>query len=85
VEDLAGVEEALKAGADTILLDNMSPKQLSEAVAIVKGRALVEASGGITLKTIEAVGKTGVDLVSVGALTHSARAADFSLEIVPEG
>ena len=85
VEDLTGVEEALKAGADTILLDNMSPKQLSEAVAIVKGRALVEASGGITLKTIEAVGKTGVDLVSVGALTHSARAADFSLEIVPEG
>ena len=84
VEDLAGVEEALEAGADIILLDNMSPERLREAVDLVNGRALVEASGGITLETIEVIGKTGVDFVSVGALTHSAKAADFSLEIVQE-
>jgi len=81
VEDLAGVAAALEAGADTILLDNMSPKQLREAVNLVNGRTLVEASGGITLETIEEIGKTGVDLISVGALTHSAKAADLSLEI----
>ncbi len=81
VEDLAGVEAALEAGADTILLDNMNPEQLREAVNLVNGRTLVEASGGITLETIEEIGKTGVDLISVGALTHSAKAADLSLEI----
>ena len=84
VEDLAGAEEALKAGADTILLDNMDLKQTSEVVQFVNGRAMLEASGGITLDTIEGVAKTGVDFISVGALTHSAKAADFSLEIVDD-
>lgn len=82
VEDLSGVEEALKAGADAILLDNMRAEDISKAVDVVKGRALLEASGGINLKNIATVAKTGVDVISVGALTHSARAADFSLEIV---
>jgi nicotinate-nucleotide pyrophosphorylase (carboxylating) len=84
VEDLAGVEEALSAGADAILLDNMKPNQIEKAVRFVDGRVLLEASGGIGLDTVEEVAKTGVDLISVGALTHSARAADFTLEIVTE-
>ncbi|MCP4668799.1 MAG: carboxylating nicotinate-nucleotide diphosphorylase [Deltaproteobacteria bacterium] len=84
VESLAGVEEALDSGADVILLDNMTIEQMKEAVQLAKGRVLFEASGGIGLDSIEAVAKTGVDLISVGALTHSAKAADFSLEIVPE-
>lgn len=83
VEDLAGVKEALKAGADIILLDNMSPDLMKEAVQLVNGRALVEASGGIHLENIHAVAQTGVDIISVGALTHSPRAADFSLELKP--
>lgn len=84
VESLAGVEEALDSGADVILLDNMTNEQMKEAVQLAKGRVLLEASGGIGLDSIEAVAETGVDLVSVGALTHSANAADFTLEIVPE-
>jgi len=82
VETLAGVEEALKAGADIILLDNMDPVQMAQAVKLVQGRAKLEASGGITLETVQEVAHTGVDFISVGALTHSPRAADFSLEIV---
>ncbi len=82
VENLAGVEAALKAGADIIMLDNMDIKQMTDAVDLVKGKAVIEASGGINLDTIEAVAKTGVNLISVGALTHSPKAADFSLEIV---
>jgi nicotinate-nucleotide pyrophosphorylase (carboxylating) len=81
VEDLAGVEEALQAGADIILLDNMSVDQLREAVKRVNGRAMLEASGGVDLESVRAVAETGVDAVSVGALTHSARAVDLSLEI----
>ena len=84
VEDLAGVKEALQAGADAILLDNMAPGQIREAVVLANTKAVLEASGGINLETIEEVAKTGVDLISVGALTHSARAADLSLEITPE-
>jgi len=83
VEDLAGAEEAVQAGADTILLDNMALRQIREVVQLLKGRVMIEASGGITLNTIIDVAKTGVDFISVGALTHSARAADFSLEILP--
>jgi nicotinate-nucleotide pyrophosphorylase (carboxylating) len=83
VEDLGGLQEALAAGADIILLDNMPPDQLRSAVAMTAGRAMLEASGGITLETVLAVAETGVDAVSVGALTHSARAVDVSLEIVP--
>ena len=83
VEDLAGVEEACRAGADVILLDNMRPAELVKAVELIKGQALVEASGGITLDTVKDVAETGVDMISVGALTHSPRASDFSLEISP--
>lgn len=82
VENMAGVEEALQAGADVILLDNMSPEQMTRAVQLVSGRVMIEASGGITLDTVTDVAKSGVDLISVGALTHSPRAADFSLEIL---
>lgn len=83
-EDLAGVEEACRAGADAILLDNMQPAELLKAVEMIKGAALIEASGGITLDTIKDVAGTGVDMISVGALTHSPKAADFSLEIIPK-
>jgi nicotinate-nucleotide pyrophosphorylase (carboxylating) len=84
VESLAGFEEALDSGADIILLDNMPIEQMKEAVQLAKGRVLLEASGGIGMDSIKAVAETGVDLISVGALTHSAKAADFTLEIVPE-
>jgi nicotinate-nucleotide pyrophosphorylase (carboxylating) len=81
VEDLDGVKTALKAGADIIMLDNMDLEKMREAVVLVNGRAVIEASGGINLDTIKGVAQTGVDLISVGALTHSPKAADFSLEI----
>lgn len=81
VEDLAGVKEACRAGADIILLDNMTPATMKEAVSLINGAALVEASGGITLATVKEIASTGVDMISVGALTHSPDAADFSLEI----
>lgn len=89
---LEEVEEALEAGAQAgglggfrILLDNMSPAQLREAVQLVAGRAELEASGGFTLETIRTVAETGVDFISVGALTHSAAALDLSLllELLP--
>jgi len=81
VTSLAGVEAALAAGAEVILLDNMSLEEMHRAVALVSGRALLEASGGITLETVRAVAETGVDLISSGAITHSATALDLSLEI----
>ncbi|MFA5891693.1 MAG: carboxylating nicotinate-nucleotide diphosphorylase [Actinomycetota bacterium] len=80
-DTLAQVREALDAGADELLLDNMDVRTLSEAVEIVAGRARTEASGGVTLETIGAIARTGVDAISVGALTHSAPAADLSLEV----
>jgi nicotinate-nucleotide pyrophosphorylase (carboxylating) len=80
-ETLEQVKEAIRAKADMILLDNMTPPQLRKAVKIVKGRAKTEASGGVNLKTISSIAKTGVDFVSIGALTHSARSLDFSMEI----
>jgi nicotinate-nucleotide pyrophosphorylase (carboxylating) len=76
------VSEALAAGADRILLDNMSLDDLREAVRITGGHAALEASGGITLETIRDIAATGVDFVSVGALTHSARSLDVSLEVI---
>ncbi|MHB1000276.1 MAG: carboxylating nicotinate-nucleotide diphosphorylase [Armatimonadota bacterium] len=76
------VEQALKAGADMILLDNMDPATLKQAVDLCKGRATTEASGGITEETIVKVAEAGVDLISVGALTHSVKALDISLDIV---
>jgi nicotinate-nucleotide pyrophosphorylase (carboxylating) len=80
-ETLSQVGEALAAGVDAILLDNMSLDELRAAVALAGGRARLEASGGITLDTIRAVAETGVDEISVGALTHSARSLDVSLEL----
>ncbi len=80
-ETLEDVRMALAAGADTILLDNMRPAELREAAALVGGRAKTEASGGVTLETVREIAETGVDFVSVGALTHSARSLDVSLEV----
>lgn len=81
VDSLEAVEAALSAGADIIMLDNFEPDQLSVAVHKIAGRALVEVSGGITLDSIASFAAQGVDVLSVGALTHSARAADISLEL----
>ena len=80
-ETLVQVGEALDAGVDAILLDNMPLDELRAAVALVDGRARLEASGGVTLDTIRAIAETGVDEISVGALTHSARSLDVSLEL----
>ena len=80
VEDLAQLEEALAAGADIVLLDNMSVDELGKAVERCRGRALTEASGGIDVKTIAEVAATGVDLISVGWITHSAPALDLALD-----
>jgi len=82
VEDIEGVEEAMAAGADAILLDNMSVKEMREAVSIAGGRVLLEASGGITLESIEEISEIGIDLISVGAITRSARSVDISLELI---
>jgi nicotinate-nucleotide pyrophosphorylase (carboxylating) len=80
VDGLDDVEEALKAGADGILLDNMTPAELAVAADRIDGAALAEASGGITLESVRAAAESGVDLISVGALTHSAPALDVALE-----
>jgi len=77
--NLDEVAEALAAGADIILLDNMSLDQLREAVTLIGGRAKAEASGGVNLDTVRNIAETGVDLISVGALTHSSRAVDISM------
>jgi nicotinate-nucleotide pyrophosphorylase (carboxylating) len=82
-ENLAEVDEALAAGAPMILLDNMSVAQLAEAVRHVAGRAQLEASGGVTLDTLREFAQTGVDFISVGAITHSAPALDLSLLLTP--
>jgi len=76
---MAEVDEAVAAGADIILLDNMGPDMLREAVARVAGKAVTEASGGVRLDTVRKIAESGVDLVSVGALTHSSRAVDISM------
>lgn len=82
VNDLSQVREALAAGADMIMLDNMPLDAMREAVALVAGRVPLEASGNMSLDRVRAVAETGVDDISVGALTHSARAVDISLEFV---
>jgi nicotinate-nucleotide pyrophosphorylase (carboxylating) len=81
-ENLAQVEECLACGVEVIMLDNMDPGLMREAVSLVNGRALLEASGGITLENIRTVAETGVDLISVGALTHSAPACDISMRLI---
>ena len=83
VDRLDQIEPALAAGASHLLLDNMGPETLREAVRIVAGRAPCEASGGVTLQTIAAIAATGVDYVSVGRLTQSAPAADIGLDFTP--
>jgi nicotinate-nucleotide pyrophosphorylase (carboxylating) len=80
-DTLEQLEEAIAVGADAILLDNMSLDELRRAVAIAAGRARLEASGGVTLDTVRAIAETGVDEISIGALTHSAKALDVSLEL----
>jgi nicotinate-nucleotide pyrophosphorylase (carboxylating) len=83
-ESLAQVKEALAAGADIIMLDNMAIPLMQEAVGLINGRALVEASGGVNLDTVRAIAETGVDIISVGALTHSAPAMDISMLLEAE-
>jgi len=80
-KNLAEVEEALAASADLIMLDNMPVEAMRQALQRIGGRALVEASGNVTLSTVREIAGTGVDLISVGTLTHSARAADISLKV----
>ena len=82
VERLEDVKEALEAGAELLLLDNMGLEELAQAVEEARGRAVTEASGGINIDSVRAVAATGVDIISVGALTHSARALDVSLDLV---
>ncbi len=82
VETLEQLDEALDAGAGIILLDNMDVEQMTIAVQIAKGKAFTEASGGITLETVRAVAATGVDIISVGALTHSVLALDISMDML---
>ena len=84
VESLGELDEALDAGIERVLLDNMSPDDLRAAVELTDGRAQLEASGGITLDDVRAVADTGVDFISIGALTHSAPALDVSLLFEPE-
>jgi len=81
-DTLEQVAQAVAAGADIILLDNMTPAQLRQAVKIVRGRARTEASGGVNLKTVRAIAGTGVDYISIGAITHSARAVDIGLDFI---
>ncbi|MBI5641929.1 MAG: carboxylating nicotinate-nucleotide diphosphorylase [Deltaproteobacteria bacterium] len=82
VTNFKEVKEALSSGADIIMLDNMDPGKIKKALKIIDNRALVEASGGINLSNVREFASTGIDFISVGALTHSARAVDISMEVV---
>jgi nicotinate-nucleotide pyrophosphorylase (carboxylating) len=84
-DTLEQVRQALEAGADILLLDNMSLADLRQAAGWARGRALTEASGGVSLATVRAVAETGVDFISVGALTHSAPAVDVALDFEEAG
>jgi len=83
VQSLEAVQAALDGGADIILLDNMKVPAIRKAVGLIKGRAAIEVSGGVTLSNVRELAAAGPDLISVGALTHSASAARFSMDIVP--
>ena len=85
VETIRQVSQALEGKADIILLDNMSPSQVRQAIALIAGRAVSEVSGGVTLGNIKEIADTRPDCISIGALTHSAPAIDFNLEIFPAG
>lgn len=82
VENINDLKEALRAGADVVMLDNMTIEEMREAVKLAKGKVLLEASGNINLANVRAVAETGVDLISIGAITHSAPAVDMSMKIV---
>ena len=82
VKNFDELNEALEAGADVIMLDNMSIADMAKAVKIVNGRATLEASGNVSLENVRSIAETGVDIISIGALTHSARAVDISMKIV---
>ncbi len=82
VKNLDELKEALDAGADVIMLDNMSITDMKKAVKIAKGKAILEASGNVNLENIRSIAETGVDIISIGALTHSARAVDTTMKIV---
>ncbi|MCH6469834.1 carboxylating nicotinate-nucleotide diphosphorylase [Sinomonas terrae] len=82
VDAIEQIEPVLAAGVDTIMLDNFTPEQLREGVALVAGRAIVEASGGVNLGTVAAIAASGVDVISVGALTHSVVNLDLGLDVV---
>ena len=79
--NLEEVKEAIEAGADIILLDNMSVEELKEAVRIAQGKVMLEASGGVSLDNVREIAETGVDFISIGALTHSAKAIDIHMEV----
>ncbi len=83
VETLEQIDQALDGEADVLLLDNMSPPLVREAVGLIKGRAQTEVSGGITIENVREYAATGVDSISIGALTHSAPAVDISLDVLP--
>ena len=82
VDRIDQIEPVLAAGIDTIMLDNFTPSQLRDGVALVAGRAIIEASGNVSLATVRAIAETGVDVISVGALTHSVRSLDLGLDVV---
>jgi nicotinate-nucleotide pyrophosphorylase (carboxylating) len=82
VKNLDELKEALDAGADVIMLDNMSIPDMKKAVTIAKGNAILEASGNVNLENVRSIAETGVDIISIGALTHSARAVDISMKMV---
>ncbi|RXZ67477.1 carboxylating nicotinate-nucleotide diphosphorylase [Agromyces albus] len=84
VDRLDQIEPVIAGGADTVMLDNFNPDQLREGVALIAGRAVVEASGGVSLDSVAAIAATGVDVISVGALTHSVRSLDLGLDVVIE-
>ncbi len=85
VENLTELQQALKAQPDMILLDNMSAKEIAEAVKIAEGKVVLEASGGVTLENVEEIAQTGVDCISIGALTTAARGIDMTLELAEWG
>ncbi|HUX06442.1 MAG TPA: carboxylating nicotinate-nucleotide diphosphorylase [Acidobacteriota bacterium] len=83
VRDLEQLETAIESGADAVLLDNMAPEMMRRAVEIAAGRVLLEASGGINEENVREVAETGVDLISIGALTHSPRSIDMTMAVTP--
>jgi nicotinate-nucleotide pyrophosphorylase (carboxylating) len=82
VENLVQLEEALTAGAQSVLLDNFSLDMMREAVVLTNGRAVLEGSGGVNRETVRAIAETGVDRISIGSLTKDVRATDYSLRIL---